>query len=91
MQDVSKGFKFIRGNATKTVDYDFMKIELDFHAKEKTPTEASEKVMRECEDFLGTLKNGGIDISNILLMKDSVDHSIDYRNEGEKGSWNTFV
>ena len=74
----------VRGNATKTVDYDLMKIELDFHAKEKTPTEASEKVMRECEDFLGTLKNGGINISNISLMKDSVDHSIDYRNEGEK-------
>ena len=35
----------VRGNATKTVDYDFMKIELYFHAKEKTPTEASEKVM----------------------------------------------
>ena len=74
----------VRGNASKTVDYDLMKIELDFHAKEKTPTEASEKVMRECEEFLGTLKNGGIDISNISLMKDSVDHSIDYRNEGEK-------
>ena len=74
----------VRGNASKTVDYDLMKIELDFHAKEKTSTEASEKVMRECEDFLGTLKKGGIDISNISLMKDSVDHSIDYRNEGEK-------
>ena len=74
----------VRGIASKTVEYDLMKIKIDFHAQEKTATEASEKVMRECEDFLGTLKNGGIDISNISLMKDSVDHSIDYCNEGEK-------
>ena len=31
----------VSGNASKTVDYDLMKIELDFHAKEKTATEAS--------------------------------------------------
>ena len=42
----------VRGNSSKTVDYDLMKIKLDFHAKEKTATEASKKVMRECEEFL---------------------------------------
>ena len=52
----------VRGNASKTVDYDLMKIKLDFHAKEKTATEASQKVMRECEEFLGNLKKGGVDI-----------------------------
>ena len=54
----------VRGNASKTVDYDLMKIKLDFHAKEKTATEASKKVMRECEEFLGILKKGGVDINN---------------------------
>lgn len=74
----------VRGNASKTVDYDLMKIKLDFHAKEKTATEASQKVMRECEEFLKTLKKGGVDISHISLSKDSVDRSVDYHNDGER-------
>lgn len=74
----------VRGNASKTVDYDLMKIKLDFHAKEKTATEASQKVMRECEGFLGILKKGGVNISNISLSNDSVDRSVDYHNDGER-------
>lgn len=74
----------VRGNSSKTVDYDLMKIKLDFHAKEKTATEASQKVMCECEEFLGTLKKGGVDISHISLSKDCVDRSVDYHNDGER-------
>lgn len=33
----------VRGNASKTVDYDLMKIELDFHAKEKRPQKHPKK------------------------------------------------
>lgn len=40
--------------------------------------------MRECEEFLGTLKKGGVDISHISLSKDSVDRSVDYLNDGER-------
>ena len=46
----------VRGNAERTVDYDLMKIKIDFHAKEETPDKASKKVMRECEEFLAKLK-----------------------------------
>lgn len=74
----------VRGNASKTVDYDLMKIKLDFYAKEKTAKEASQRVMRECEEFLGILKKGGVDISNIYLSKDTVDRHVDYHNDGEK-------
>ena len=49
----------VKGTAKRTVDYDLMKIVIDFHAKEETPDEASEKVMKECEDFLAQLKKGG--------------------------------
>lgn len=74
----------VRGSASKTVDYDLMRIKLDFHAKENTAKEASQKVMHECEELLGVLKKGGIDISNISLSKDSVDRSVDYHNDGER-------
>ena len=74
----------IIGHASKIVDYDLMKIKLDFHAKESTSTEASKKVMQECEEFLGILRKGGFDISGISLSRDSVDRSVDYHNDSEK-------
>lgn len=70
----------VRGTAKRTVDYDLMKIVIDFHAKEETPDEASEKVMKECEDFLAYLKKGGFDLSAIALKSDDVQQSYDYRN-----------
>ncbi len=74
----------VKGSASRIVDYDLMEIKLDFHAKEKKAAEASEKVMRECEEFLGTMKKAGIDISTISLAKDSVDQTFDYHSDGEK-------
>ncbi|MCR5331792.1 MAG: SIMPL domain-containing protein [Lachnospiraceae bacterium] len=74
----------VRGSASKTVDYDLMRIKLDFHAKENTAKEASQKVMRECEEFLGVLKKSGIDISNISLSSDSIDLSRDFHNDGNR-------
>ncbi len=75
------------GNASKTVDYDLMRIKLDFHAKENTAKEASQKVMHECEEFLGVLKKGGVDISSIILSNDSVERCVDYQSDGEKESY----
>ena len=74
----------VRGSATRMVDFDRMEIHLDFHAKEETAAEASEKVMQECEDFLGVLKKGGFDISGIALEKDTVDDSTWYLMNGER-------
>ncbi len=68
----------VRGEASRTVDYDIMKIRLDFNAKENTAKEASEKVMKECEEFLTVLKKGGADISGITLSDDSVSQYDDY-------------
>ena len=76
----------VRGSASKTVEYDLMKIVVDFHALEKTAKEASQKVMHECEEFLGILKNKGIDISKISLSKDRVDRSVSYCN-GEEAEY----
>ena len=39
-----------------------MTIELKFRGEGETPAEASEKVMRECEEFLSVLKGRGFDI-----------------------------
>ena len=67
----------VRGEASRTVDYDIMKLELDFHEKDDIAIEASRRVMRESEDFLETLKKSGFDISKIQLAKDSVDRTVD--------------
>ena len=74
----------VRGEASRTVDYDIMKLELDFHERDDMATEASRRVMRESEDFLETLKKSGFDISKIQLAKDSVGRTVDYRNNAEK-------
>ena len=74
----------VRGSASKTGEYDIMKIELDFHAREQTAKEASEKVLRECEEFLEVLKNGGVDISSIYMSEDSVKRNVNYLDEAEK-------
>ena len=73
----------VRGEASRTIDYDLMKIRLDFHAKEDTAKEASEKVMKECEEFLTVIKKGGADISGITLSDDSVSQYDDYINNSK--------
>lgn len=65
----------VRGSAERTVDYDLMKICINFHSSESTPEEASTKVMKECEEFLGRLKQGGFDISGIALKLDEIEKS----------------
>ncbi|SFQ38941.1 hypothetical protein SAMN04487928_14034 [Butyrivibrio proteoclasticus] len=44
----------VRGNAARTVDYDRMKVEINFHSVEISPTAASEKSMKECEEALAS-------------------------------------
>ena len=74
----------VRGSASRTVDYDRMSLKLEFHAKENTSKEASQRVVHECEEFLGVLKKGGVDISKISLSDDFVDRSADYYRDGVK-------
>ncbi len=73
----------IKGSAERTMDYDLMKLSLDFHSREKTAAEASKNVMQECEEFLGILKKGGLDISEIALSRDSVNKEQYY--DGNRG------
>ncbi|MBO4900916.1 MAG: SIMPL domain-containing protein [Lachnospiraceae bacterium] len=77
------------GTAERTVDYDLMKMELNFHMDADTPEEASEKVMRECEDFLAALKKGGADISGISLKEDSVMRFKDYTMDMEREEYHS--
>ena len=73
----------VKGTASRMVDYDSMKIRIEFHAKEITAAEASEKMMRESEDFLGILKSRGIDISEISILRDSINQNSYYRDNRE--------
>lgn len=78
----------VRGTAERTVDYDLMKIIINFHAKEETSDQASKKVMRECEEFLAKLKERGFDLSAIALKSDDVQQSYSYRNNNEVECYN---
>lgn len=62
----------VKGTAQKVVDYDLMRIRIGFHAEERSASDASEKVMKECEAFLSALKEKGVDISTFKLSNDSV-------------------
>lgn len=52
----------VKSDASRTVDYDLMTITMRFSARDEVLTEASRKVMQECEEFLGILKKCGADI-----------------------------
>ena len=78
----------VKGTAERTVDYDLMKLKIDFHAKEETPDKASKKVMRECEDFLARLKERGFDLSAIALKSDDVQQSYNYHNNTQVECYN---
>ena len=71
----------IKGVASKTIEYDLMQIELNFHARENTPSAASKKALKECEDYLKALEKGGTDISKISLMSDRVEKEYSHRND----------
>ena len=73
----------VRGNAARTVDYDRMKVEINFHSVEMLPTAASEKSMKECEEFLKVLKGDGFDISKIAIKRDSVERDY-YSNRDDE-------
>ena len=71
----------VSGTAQRIVDYDLMKIVIDFHAKEDTSDMASKRVMKECEDFLAQLKKGGFDLSAVSLRADQIRQTYSYRND----------
>lgn len=73
----------VRGNATRTVECDTMKLEICFNSEMNTPEAASKKAMDECEAFLSELKNIGVDISKITLIEDSVNKSASYSRNDE--------
>ena len=73
----------VSGSASKEIQYDRMCIKLEFRNEADTPSEASEKVMQECEDFLTVLKERGLDVSKIVLSEDSISHNRTYTNEGD--------
>ncbi|MCR4851879.1 MAG: SIMPL domain-containing protein [Lachnospiraceae bacterium] len=74
----------VEGYAERMVDYDLMKISIDFHDKGRTSDSASVSVMQECEHYLEILKKTGIDISKIRLIKDSVNEYTRYMNDDEQ-------
>lgn len=73
----------VRGTAERTVDYDLMKITVEFQAKDETSDKVSKKVMCECEEFLARLKERGFDLSAIALASDDIQQSYNYRHDTE--------
>ena len=62
----------VKGSAQRRVDYDQVTIGISFTARKANAHEASERVLKECEDFLATLDEKGIDISQFELKRDDV-------------------
>ena len=73
----------VRGNATRTVECDTMKLKICFNSEMNTPDVASKKAMDGCEAFLSELKSIGVDISKIALTEDSVKKSACYSRSEE--------
>lgn len=68
------------GKAQEECQYDIVCITVRFKALAKKSSEALDKVMNDCEDFLSYLHDNGVDIDSINAGKDELiqDH---YRDE----------
>ncbi len=73
----------VNGCASRKMQYDLMNIELTFRCEEETAAKASERVMRECEEFLAVLKDFGVDISKISLSEDRIGRDRIYRDNAD--------
>ena len=68
----------IKGTAQRTVRYDRMVVCIEFTSNGDTPSQASKKVMEECENYLDRVKEKGFDIKKIALRNDSVRQQTRY-------------
>lgn len=74
----------VKGIASRTMDYDRMKIKLEFYSNEDTPAEASNKVMKECEEFLRIAEKDGLNVSEMKLKEDKVYGKTSFSRDEEK-------
>ncbi len=81
---------YVKGYAERTVDYDDVEIIIDFFSKGETAVQASELVMKECEEYLSAAKKSGLDISGVALLSDYVKEN-SYFDDEEGGSVSCFA
>ncbi len=62
----------IEGVAKREVACDMASITITFRAEGNNAYDASQKVMAECDEFLGGLSNIGVDINTVKLSNDIV-------------------
>ena len=62
----------IEGVAKREVACDMASIMITFRAEGNNAYDASQKVMAECDEFLGGLSNIGVDINTVKLSNDIV-------------------
>ncbi|MCR4657664.1 MAG: SIMPL domain-containing protein [Lachnospiraceae bacterium] len=77
----------VKGKAEKTVVYDLINVGITFHSREETPKEASEKVMRDCENFLSSFAKMGYDMNSVRLEKDYVSENTYYDNYDDSSKY----
>ena len=75
-----------RGFAKREVEYDRMKIRLDFYAAEQTTGEAIRSVSDSCEAFLGKLEELGLAAEKIRSAGDAVSHDMYTEREQARAS-----
>ena len=80
----------VKSTAERTVKYDRISISVKFRSEGETASEASEKVMRDCDAFLGAMKIKGFDISEIMLYEDDVNEFVRYDEEDSIDKYKAF-
>ncbi len=82
-EDNVMGSIHVKGTAQRTVDYDLTEIRICFQTVKPTAHDSSEKIMKECEEFLSILKKKGVDISKVELISDKTNVK-EYRIEDKR-------
>ena len=70
----------IKGNARREVACDIAVISINFKAVGQNPYEISQKVMKDCDDFIEKMSRLGFDIKDIHMCDDGVEDN-NYRDD----------
>lgn len=75
---------YVEGTASRTVDYDRMKIEIDFFSREKTTAEAAKHAFLQCQSFLKRMEEIGISPERFRTVEDVATGSYGDRQDNNQ-------
>lgn len=65
----------VTGKAAKEYTYDQVRLTVCFQVRGKSSSETMGKALKQCEQFLGILKDRGVNLKNVHQSEDTIDQN----------------